>query len=110
MLVAQAHERGKGTGSVLLVLEVRCNFASRCLSPFLAYHHHPGSTLENWGRSKIGAARELGRAKNGDRQPLQHEAPKRPGTSLADWAEQNAEDWGDQLSSEDVEGFTGRRF
>lgn len=43
-------------------------------------------------------------------QPLPHEAPKRPGTSLADWAEQNAEDWGDQLSSEDVEGFTGRRF
>jgi hypothetical protein len=35
---------------------------------------------------------------------------KRPGTSLADWAERHAEDWGDQLSSEDVEGFTGRRF
>ena len=32
---------------------------------------------------------------------------KAPSTSLADWAEQNAEDWGDQLSSEDVEGFTG---
>ena len=38
------------------------------------------------------------------------EAPKRPGTSLADWAEANAEDWGDRLSSDDVEGFTGRRF
>jgi hypothetical protein len=38
----------------------------------------------------------------------QETRPKRPGTSLADWAEQNAEDWGDQLSSEDVEGFTGR--
>ena len=36
--------------------------------------------------------------------------PKRPRSSLADWAEKNAEDWGDQLSSEDVEGFTGRRF
>ena len=33
--------------------------------------------------------------------------PKRPQSSLADWAEQNAEDWGDRLSSEDVEGFTG---
>jgi hypothetical protein len=31
-------------------------------------------------------------------------------TSLADWAEENAEDWGDQLNSEDVEGFTSRRF
>lgn len=35
---------------------------------------------------------------------------KRPRTSLADWAEKNAEDWGTQLNSEDVEGFTGRRF
>jgi len=35
---------------------------------------------------------------------------KRPRTSLADWAEANAENWGDRLSSEDVEGFTGRRF
>ena len=36
--------------------------------------------------------------------------PKRPGTSLAEWAEQNAEDWGDQMNSENVEAFTGRRF
>lgn len=36
--------------------------------------------------------------------------PKRPGTSLADWAEANAEDWGDRITSEDVESFTGRRF
>ena len=36
--------------------------------------------------------------------------PKRPGTSLADWAEQNAEDWGDQMNSENVDSFTGRRF
>ena len=36
--------------------------------------------------------------------------PKRPRTSLADWAEANAENWGQQLSSEDVAGFTGRRF
>jgi hypothetical protein len=35
---------------------------------------------------------------------------KLPRTSLADWAEANAENWGNRLSSEDVEGFTGRRF
>jgi hypothetical protein len=35
---------------------------------------------------------------------------KRPRTGLADWAEANAEHWGDRLNSEDVEGFTGRRF
>ncbi len=35
---------------------------------------------------------------------------KQPRTSLADWADANAEHWGNQLSSEDVEGFTGRRF
>ena len=34
---------------------------------------------------------------------------KRPRTSLADWANANAEDWGERLSSEDVDGFTGRR-
>jgi hypothetical protein len=42
--------------------------------------------------------------------PHSPEQPKRPRSSLADWAEQNAEDWGDRLNSEDVEGFTGRRF
>lgn len=31
-------------------------------------------------------------------------------TSLADWADQRAEHWGDRLQSTDVEGFTGRRF
>lgn len=40
----------------------------------------------------------------------ERQTPKRPGTSLANWAEENAEDWGDQFTSEDVEGFTGRRF
>ena len=35
---------------------------------------------------------------------------KRPRTSLANWAETNAENWGNRLNSEDVEGFTGRRF
>ena len=35
---------------------------------------------------------------------------KQARTSLADWAEANAEHWGSQLSSGDVEGFTGRRF
>ena len=33
-----------------------------------------------------------------------------PRTSLADWAEANVDNWGDRMSSEDVEGFTGRRF
>jgi hypothetical protein len=36
--------------------------------------------------------------------------PKRPRTSLADWTEKNAEDLGDDVSSGDVEGFTGRRY
>ncbi len=35
---------------------------------------------------------------------------KPPRTSLAAWAEAHAENWGRDLSSEDVEGFTGRRF
>ena len=36
--------------------------------------------------------------------------PKLPRTRLAEWAEQNAEDWGTQMNSENVEAFTGRRF
>ncbi|MFO0968742.1 MAG: hypothetical protein U0793_24565 [Gemmataceae bacterium] len=36
--------------------------------------------------------------------------PKRPRTSLADWAQQNAEDWGGRLSSEDVSSFTGTQL
>jgi len=35
---------------------------------------------------------------------------KKPRTSLAAWAEANTEDWGDKINSEDVEGFTGRRY
>lgn len=35
---------------------------------------------------------------------------RRPRTSLAAWAAENAEDWGERLNSEDVAGFTGRRF
>lgn len=31
-----------------------------------------------------------------------------PRSSLADWADQNAEHWGNRLSATDVEGFTGR--
>ena len=31
-----------------------------------------------------------------------------PRSSLADWAEENAEHWGTRLNSTDVEGFTGR--
>jgi len=34
---------------------------------------------------------------------------KRPRTSLAQWAEENAEHWGERLDATDVEGFTGRR-
>jgi len=33
-----------------------------------------------------------------------------PRTSLADWAEQNAEHWGSRLSAVDVSTFTDRRF
>lgn len=43
------------------------------------------------------------------RQPIVTKSPLTR-TSLADWAEQNAEHWGSELSSENVEGFTGRRF
>ena len=35
---------------------------------------------------------------------------KPPRSSLADWADERAEHWGDQLSAEDVCRFTGRRF
>lgn len=35
---------------------------------------------------------------------------KKPRTSLAEWAEANAEDWGHEIRSEDVESFTGRRY
>jgi len=31
-------------------------------------------------------------------------------TSLAKWAEENGEHFGDKVRSDDVEGFTGRRF
>jgi hypothetical protein len=35
---------------------------------------------------------------------------KKARTSLAEWAETNAENRGSQISSEDVESFTGRRY
>ena len=35
---------------------------------------------------------------------------KKSRTSLAEWADANAEHWGSRMSSEDVEGFTGRSF
>ncbi len=38
----------------------------------------------------------------------QPEETLRSRSSLADWAEQNAEHWGNRLSAKDVEGFTGR--
>lgn len=31
-------------------------------------------------------------------------------TSLADWADEQAEHWGERLDSTDVAGFTGRSF
>lgn len=36
--------------------------------------------------------------------------PKKPRTSLAAWADENGEHLGDKINSEDVEGFTGRRY
>ncbi len=36
--------------------------------------------------------------------------PKRPRTSLAEWAERSAEHWADRLDSTDTATFTGRRF
>ena len=35
---------------------------------------------------------------------------KRPRSSLAQWADENAEHWGNRLSAADVEGFTGRSY
>jgi hypothetical protein len=35
---------------------------------------------------------------------------RRPRTSLADWADENAEHWGNRVDASDVESFTGRRF
>jgi hypothetical protein len=35
---------------------------------------------------------------------------KLPPTSLTEWAQTNTEQWGDQIRSDDVESFTGRRF
>ncbi|HEV3146883.1 MAG TPA: hypothetical protein VGZ47_23550 [Gemmataceae bacterium] len=35
---------------------------------------------------------------------------KKPRTSLSQWAEAQGEHWGDQICSENVEGFTGRRY
>jgi hypothetical protein len=35
---------------------------------------------------------------------------RRPRTSLADWADENAEHWGNRVDASDVERFTGRRF
>jgi hypothetical protein len=34
--------------------------------------------------------------------------PKR--SSLADWAEEHAEHWGDRINAANVETFTGRRY
>ncbi len=42
--------------------------------------------------------------------PRAAERAKRPRSSLAAWAEEHAEHWGNRLSSTDVTGFTGRRF
>jgi hypothetical protein len=42
--------------------------------------------------------------------PVGDQGERRPRSSLADWAEAEAEHWGTQLSASDVESFTGRRF
>jgi len=42
--------------------------------------------------------------------PHAAERPRRPRVSLADWAQQHAEHWGDRLDSANVGSFTGRRF
>ena len=41
--------------------------------------------------------------------PGQPERPKLPRSSLAEWAEEHAEHWGQRIQSTDVEGFTGRK-
>ena len=43
-------------------------------------------------------------------EPLDEADSKKPRTSLADWAEENAESWWEKLDASDVESFTGRRF
>jgi hypothetical protein len=43
-----------------------------------------------------------------DAEPQEKE--KSPRTSLGDWAENQAEHWGEEIRSTDVEGFTGRGF
>jgi plasmid stability protein len=48
-----------------------------------------------------------GAATNGKPAPT---VKKKPRTSLTDWAEENSEDWGDRIRSDDVESFTGRRY
>ncbi len=42
--------------------------------------------------------------------PQVAERSKRPRALLADWADENAEHWGERMRSTDVDGFTGRRF
>lgn len=42
--------------------------------------------------------------------PQSPAAAKPPRSSLADWAEEHSEHWGDQIRATDVATFTGRRF
>ena len=42
--------------------------------------------------------------------PRSTEPTKLPRSSLADWADEHAEHWGNRLRAVDVEGFTGRGF
>jgi hypothetical protein len=41
--------------------------------------------------------------------PDEPQGPRLPRSSLADWADEHAEHWGERLRSTGVEGFTGRR-
>jgi plasmid stability protein len=42
--------------------------------------------------------------------PAPAKSKKPPRTSLADWADENSESWGDEIRSEDAASFTGRRY
>ncbi|MDC0935453.1 hypothetical protein OAS39_04130 [Pirellulales bacterium] len=42
--------------------------------------------------------------------PTSRDGSKRPRSSLAEWADQHAEHWGDELKASDPSTFTGREF
>ncbi len=101
----------------------RLTFGNVLANGTISFHNgaeadNEGQTMVYHGTVKSGVIELEGGAQLPDGtwvkvEPLELKAdlvPKRPGTRLDEWAEQNAEDWGDQLNSENVEAFTGRRF